>query len=119
MTFRALCLAPVLAMLAAAPALANVTLVVANPAPRAVVAAPPHVLVLSFSAPPQIGFSDVTVTNQAGNPVQAGRPEAVAGQPFELAVPVAITLPGRYVVNWRIRVYNQHSTGSYSFTVTQ
>ena len=87
MIFRALCLAPVLAMLAAAPALANATLVIAAPAPRAVVAAPLQVLVLSFSAPPQMGFSDITVTNSAGNPVPAGRPQAVAGEPFELAVP--------------------------------
>lgn len=119
MMFRPLCLAPMLAMLAAAPALANVTLVLAKPAPRATVALPPQVLVLSFSAPPQMGFSDITVTNSAGNPVLAGRPEAVAGEPFELAVPVAITLPGRYTVNWQIRAYNQRSSGSYSFTVTQ
>ena len=119
MTFRALYLAPVPAMLAAAPAMAA-KLVVAAPAPRAVVALPPRVLVLSFSAAPQVNFSEVTVTNAASdNPVPTGRPQAVNGQPFELVVPVSITQPGRYVVNWQIRAYNQHSTGSYSFTVTQ
>jgi methionine-rich copper-binding protein CopC len=118
MTFRALCLAPVLAILAAGPALAA-TLVVAQPAPRAVIAMPPRVLVLSFSAPPQAGFASVSITNDAGDPVAAGRPQAVAGQPFELAVPVLITLPGRYTVSWQIRAYNQLSTGKYSFTVTQ
>jgi methionine-rich copper-binding protein CopC len=119
MTFRVLCLAPVLATLAAAPALANATLVLANPAPRAVVAMPPQMLVLSFSVPPQMGFSEITVTNAAGDPIPAGRPEVVNGQPFELAVPVRITLPGRYTVNWEIRAYSQRSTGHYSFTVTQ
>lgn len=63
MRFRALCLAPVLAMLAAAPALANATLVLAAPGPRAVVVTPPQLLVLSFSAPPQVAFSEITVTN--------------------------------------------------------
>jgi len=119
MAFRALYLGPVLALLAAAPALANVTLVLAQPGPRAVVSLPPQVLVLSFSAPPQVAFSQVTVANAAGDPVPAGRPEAVRGQPFELAVPVQITGPGRYTVNWDIRSYNQHSTGRYSFKVTQ
>jgi methionine-rich copper-binding protein CopC len=117
MTLRALCLAPVLAMLAAAPALANATLVLAEPGPRAVVATPPRVLVMSFSAPPQVGFSEITVTNASGNPVPVGQPRAVNGQPFELALPVQITAPGRYTVNWRISVYHHHSTGSYSFTV--
>ena len=116
MTFRALCVAPVLALLAAAPALAA-TLVLASPAPRAIVATPPQMLVLSFSAPPQVAFSEITVTNASGNPVPVGRPEAVNGQAFELVVPVQITQPGRYTVNWQIRSYNQHSTGRYSFTV--
>jgi hypothetical protein len=117
MTFRALYLAPVLAMLAAAPALASITLVLAVPGPRAIVATPPQVLVLSFSAPPQRAFSEITVTNAAGNPVPAGRAEAVTGQPFELAVPVQISQPGRYTVNWEISVFNHQSTGRYSFTV--
>jgi methionine-rich copper-binding protein CopC len=117
MTFRALYMGPVLALLAAAPALASVTLVLAQPGPRAILTTPPQILVLSFSAPPQVVFSEVTVTNAAGNPIPAGRPEAVHGQPFELAVPVRIGLPGRYTVNWQIRCYNQRSNGRYSFTV--
>jgi len=118
MNFRALYLAPVLAMLAAAPAVAA-KLVLAAPAPRAVVAMPPRVLVLSFNAAPQVTFSEITVTNVTGGQVPTGRPQAVNGQPFTLAVPVLITQPGRYIVNWQIRAYNQRSAGSYSFTVTQ
>ncbi|HEY1858561.1 copper resistance CopC family protein [Acidocella sp.] len=119
MTFRALCLAPVLAMLAAAPALANTKLVLAQPGPRSVVALPLRVLVLSFSAPVDVAFSDVTITDSQGDPIAAARPQAVAGQPFELAVPVNITHGGRYTVTWQVSAYAQHTTGHYSFTVTQ
>ena len=119
MIFRALCFAPVLALLAAAPALANTKLVLAQPGPRAVVALPPRVLVLSFSAPVDLAFSDVTITDSQGDPVAAARPQPVAGQPYELAVPVNITHPGRYTVTWEVSAYAQRTTGHYIFTVTQ
>lgn len=119
MTFRALCLAPVLTMLAAAPALAGgVVLVVGEPGPRAVVATPPHVLVLSFSAPLQVAFCQITVTNPEGNPVPVARPQAVLGQPDELVVPVEITQAGRYIVTWQVSAStHQHGNGRYIFTV--
>ncbi len=116
MTLRALYLGPVLAMLAAAPSFAA-TLVLAQPGPRAVVAAPPQVLLLSFSALPQVAFSEVKVTNSAGDPVPVGRAQAVNGQPFEIAVPVQISLPGRYTVTWQVSSFNHASIGHYSFTV--
>lgn len=118
MRFRALCLAPVLTMLAAAPAFANVTLVVGEPGPRAVVAAPPHVLLLAFSAPLQVAFCQITVTNPEGSPVPVARPQAIPGQPTELAVPVDITQAGRYTVSWSVSAStHQHSRGRYTFTV--
>jgi copper resistance protein C len=117
--FRILALAPLLAMLGMAPALARTTLVLAQPGPRAVVAAPPQVLVLSFSAPLQLAYCTVTVTDSGGNPIPTARPQPVAGQPDEFAVPVQITQAGRYTVTWVVSAYTQRSSGRYSFTVAQ
>jgi methionine-rich copper-binding protein CopC len=119
MKFRILCVAPLLAVLGAAPALAKTTLVLAQPGPRDVVAAPPQVLLLSFSAPLQLAYCDVTVTDPGGNPVPVARPQPVAGQPDELAVPVQITQAGRYTVTWEVSAYTQRTSGRYVFTVAQ
>jgi methionine-rich copper-binding protein CopC len=76
------------------------------------------VLVLSFSAPLQVAFCEITVTNPEGSPVPVARPQAVPGQPNELAVPVNITQAGRYIVRWRVSTYtHQRSNGRYIFTV--
>ena len=110
---------PLLAVLAPVPAFAHAFLKSAEPSVGAVVAAPPAQLLLTYTEGLEVPFCTVTVAGPDGAQVQTAKPQPVPGHENELAVPVHITSPGKYVVTWHALSQDTHKTqGSFSFTVS-
>ena len=91
----------------------------ADPAPGAALGASPKNVRLFFTEPPEATLSDIAVVDLKGAAYQAGRPEAVAGDPLSLTVPLRRLERGVYIVNWRVvSAVDGHTTsGSYAFGV--
>ena len=103
--------------LAAGPAAAHAFLTHAVPGVGADVAAPPANLLLSYTEGVEVAFCHVTVIDAAGH-VVSGAPQPVPGQPAEMSVPLHITAPGLYHVEWHAVAVDTHKTeGNFSFTV--
>jgi methionine-rich copper-binding protein CopC len=90
----------------------------ADPAVGSSVAALPSQLVLSFTESLEVPFCKVAVTGPHG--ATAGNaPQAVAGHPDEIAIPLKSAGPGSYQVVWHaVSVDTHHTQGQFSFTVT-
>jgi len=102
-------------MLAAPGAHAHALLDHAEPAVGNTVAAPPHEVRLWFTQKLEAAFSTVTVSNDAGQRIDAGKPR-VDGE--QISVPLHAAAKGVYHVKWRVLSVDSHSTqGSFSFTV--
>jgi methionine-rich copper-binding protein CopC len=103
------------------PAAAHARLQDADPAPGAVLPAPPAAIRLTFSEPVEAALSGVTLTDAAGHRVPTGKPATEPGDQAVLVVPVAGTLsPGLHKVAWRAVAADSHKTGgTFSFTLKQ
>lgn len=101
--------------LAATGAHAHAMLDRAEPPVGNTVAAPPPELKLWFTQKLEAAFSTVTVTNAAGQRVDAGKPR-IDGE--LMAVGLHATAKGVYHVKWRVLSVDSHTTqGTFSFTV--
>jgi copper resistance protein C len=90
----------------------------ASPPVGGTVPVPPSVLSLAFTQEVEPAFSNVTVTNQAGQRVDLGNVQVPAGAPAELRVGLRPLPPGTYTVSWRVVSVDTHPTqGSFQFTV--
>jgi hypothetical protein len=75
----------------------------------------PRELTLWFTQNLEPAFSTVTVTDDSGQRVDAGKP-SVSGT--VMRVPLRPTRPGTYRVNWHVLSVDTHTTeGSFSFRV--
>src|SRR5205814_148922 len=95
----------VAAALAPRPALAHAALTGAEPAPGSLLAAPPGAVALRFSEPVSAAGAGLTVLTPSGRP--AARERARASGPV-LAVPVAATEEGTYLVAWQVIAEDTH-----------
>jgi copper transport protein len=90
-----------------------------DPADGASVARAPRQVTLTFTERPEPRLSTVQVLDADGRPVQAGKAAPVAGQPFQLQVPLGALGEGTYAVAWRTvsRDDGHVSGGSFAFGV--
>jgi copper transport protein len=90
-----------------------------DPTDGASVARAPRQVTLTFTERPEPRLSTVQVLDADGQPVQAGKAAPVAGQPFQLQVPLGALGDGTYTVAWRTvsRDDGHVSGGSYAFGV--
>jgi methionine-rich copper-binding protein CopC len=78
----------------------------------------PSALTLWFTEEVEPAFSDVTVTNAAGDRVDAGKIAIDPHDPEELHLPLNHLPPGVYKVQWHVVSVDTHRTeGTFSFTV--
>jgi copper transport protein len=79
----------------------------------------PRQVTLTFTERPEPRLSTVQVLDADGRPVQAGKAAPVAGQPFQLQVPLGALPDGTYTVAWRTvsRDDGHVSGGSFAFGV--
>ena len=90
----------------------------ASPAVGSTVAAAPAVLSLSFTQDLEPAFSNISVTNEAGQRVDLGNTQVPPGEPAELRIGLRPLPPGIYTVSWRVVSVDTHPTqGSFQFTI--
>jgi copper transport protein len=90
-----------------------------DPADGASLDRAPRQVTLTFTERPEPRLSTVQVLDADGRPVQAGKATPVAGQPFQLQVPLGALGDGTYTVAWRTvsRDDGHVSGGSFAFGV--
>ena len=90
-----------------------------DPADGASLDRAPRQVTLTFTERPEPRLSTVQVLDADGRPVQAGKAAPVAGQPFQLQVPLGALGDGTYTVAWRTvsRDDGHVSGGSFAFGV--
>ena len=108
---------PVLLVLVMGKAVAHAFLDHAEPRVGNKVATPPREVTLWFTQKLEPAFSSVTVTNAAGQRVDAGKAR-VSGNQMSVSLRPGGT--GKYHVTWRVLSVDTHTTdGSFSFQVGQ
>jgi methionine-rich copper-binding protein CopC len=81
------------------------------------VASPPHEVTLWFTQKLEPAFSNVTVTNAAGQRVDTGKPRVSGNQ---MSVSLRSGAAGTYHVTWRVLSVDTHTTdGNFTFEVGQ
>ena len=99
-------------------ALAHAFLDHASPAVGSSVPTSPPVVTLWFTQDLEPAFSDVTVTNEAGQRVDLGNAHIPQGSPAELQIGVKPMPPGTYTVSWHVVSVDTHPTeGTFTFEV--
>ena len=90
----------------------------ASPAVGSSVPASPPVVTLWFTQDLEPAFSDVTVTNEAGQRVDLGNARIPPGSPAELEIGLRQLPPGTYLVSWHVVSVDTHPTeGTFTFEV--
>ena len=106
---------PLLLLLATGEAIAHATLDHAEPRVGNTVAAMPQEVTLWFTQKLEPAFSTITVTDAAGQRVDAGKTR-VSGD--TMAISLRKIGSGTYRVNWRVLSVDTHTTdGNFTFTV--
>jgi methionine-rich copper-binding protein CopC len=104
-------------LLAASDASAHAFLDHADPRVGNKVATPPHEVTLFFTQKLEPAFSNVTVTNAAGQRVDTGRPR-ISGNQMSVSLRPGGT--GTYHVTWHVLSVDAHTTdGNFTFQVGQ
>jgi copper resistance protein C len=108
---------PLLLLLATGPAAAHAMLDHAEPRVGNKVAAAPREVTLWFTQKLEPAFSSITVTNAAGERVDAGKTRVSGSQ---MSVSLRPGGAGTYHVTWRVLSVDTHTTdGSFTFEVGQ
>jgi copper resistance protein C len=108
---------PLLLLLATGEATAHAFLDHAEPRVGNKVAAPPREVTLWFTQKLEPAFSNITVTNAAGERVDTGK-SRVSGTQMSVSLRPGGT--GTYRVNWRVLSVDTHTTnGNFTFQVGQ
>ena len=104
---------------AAAPAeRAHAFLDHASPAVGSSVPVPPAAVALWFTQDLEPAFSEVTVTNEAGQRVDLGNAKIPQDNPAELQVGLHPLGPGTYLVSWHVVSVDTHPTeGTFTFEI--
>ena len=90
----------------------------ASPAVGSSVPTPPPNVTLWFTQDLEPAFSDVTVTNEAGQRVDLGNTQIPQGSPAELQIGLKPLPPGTYFVSWHVVSVDTHPTeGTFTFEV--
>ena len=90
----------------------------ASPAVGSSVPAAPPVVTLWFTQDLEPAFSDVTVTNEAGQRVDLGNAHIPQGSPAELQIGLKPLPRGTYTVSWHVVSVDTHPTeGTFTFEV--
>jgi len=90
----------------------------ATPAVGSAVPQSPPVVTLWFTQDLEPAFSNVTVTNDAGERVDLGNAQIPAGSPAELRIGLKALPPGTYTVIWHVVSVDTHPTqGTFTFDV--
>jgi copper resistance protein C len=90
----------------------------ASPAVGSSVPAAPPVVTLWFTQDLEPAFSDVTVTNEAGQQVDLGKAQIPQGSPDELQIGLKPLTPGTYLVSWHVVSVDTHPTeGTFTFEI--
>jgi hypothetical protein len=90
----------------------------ASPAVGSSVPASPANVTLWFTQDLEPAFSDVTVTNEAGQRVDLGNAQIPQGSPAELQIGLKPLPPGTYLVSWHVVSVDTHPTeGTFTFEV--
>jgi len=90
----------------------------ASPAVGSSVPTTPPVVTLWFTQDLEPAFSDVTVTNEAGQRVDLGNARIPQGSPAELQIGLKPLPPGTYLVSWHVVSVDTHPTeGTFTFDV--
>jgi len=106
------------ALSAAAGAQAHAFLDHASPAVGGSVPTAPAVVTLWFTQDLEPLFSNVTVTNEAGQRVDLGNTRIPPGSPAELQIGLKPLPPGTYLVSWHVVSVDTHPTeGTFTFEV--
>src|SRR4051795_1165799 len=79
-------------------AAAHSALARSDPSADATLGASPTAVKLTFSERPQASLAEIAVRDRTGRALQFGRPQAVAGEPLALSVPVSKLPRGVYTV---------------------
>jgi methionine-rich copper-binding protein CopC len=108
---------PLLLLLATGEASAHALLDHAEPRVGNTVATAPREVTLWFTQKLEPAFSSITVTNSAGQRVDAGKTRVSGNQ---MSVSLRSGGAGTYRVNWRVLSVDTHRTdGSFTFRVGQ
>ena len=103
---------------AASAALAHAFLDHASPSVGSSVPTAPAIVTLWFTQDLEPAFSDVTVTNRAGQRVDLGNARIPSGSPAELQIGLRPLPPGTYLVSWHVVSVDTHPTeGTFTFEV--
>ena len=106
------------ALVVAARAQAHAFLDHASPAVGSSVPTAPTVVTLWFTQDLEPVFSNVTVTNEAGQRVDLGNARIPPGSLAELQIGLKPLPPGTYLVSWRVVSVDTHPTeGTFTFEV--
>jgi methionine-rich copper-binding protein CopC len=106
------------ALIAAVGAKAHAFLDHASPAVGSSVPTGPTVVTLWFTQDLEPAFSNVTVTDQAGQRVDLGNAKIPPGSPAELQIGLKPLPPGTYLVSWHVVSVDTHPTeGTFTFEV--
>ena len=106
------------ALSAATRAQAHAFLDRASPAVGSSVPTAPSVVTLWFTQDLEPAFSNVTVTNEAGQRVDLGNTRIQPGSPAELQIGLKPLPPGTYLVSWHVLSVDTHPTeGTFTFEV--
>src|SRR6516225_10543505 len=90
----------------------------ASPAVGSSVPASPPIVTLWFTQDLEPAFSDVTVTNEAGQRVDLGNAHIPQGSPAELQIALKPLPRGTYLVSWHVVSVDTHPTeGTFTFDV--
>jgi copper resistance protein C len=90
----------------------------ASPAVGSSVPSSPQVVTLWFTQDLEPAFTDVKVTNDAGQRVDLGNAQIPQGSPAELRIGLKPLPPGTYTVSWHVVAVDTHPTeGTFTFQV--
>jgi len=82
------------------------------------VPAAPVAVTLWFTQDLEPAFSNVTVTNEAGQWVDLGNAQIPPGSPAQLQIALKPLPPGTYLVSWHVVSVDTHPTeGTFTFEV--
>jgi methionine-rich copper-binding protein CopC len=90
----------------------------ASPAVGGTVAQAPKEVVLWFTDKLEPAFSSITVQDEKGEPVHAGKAEVDRTTRTQIRVPLKALSPGTYKVMWRVLSVDTHRVeGTFTFRV--
>ena len=88
-----------------------------NPANGERLEEPPEAVTITWTEPPEVSFTKISVLDSSGQTFEAGPPEVLSDDRFTVRLPVDAMPDGAYTVTWRtVSTADGHSSsGAFSF----